>query len=115
MTTNKGLITADQLKSLVASGEIDTVVVAFTDVQGRLVGKRVAARLFIEDIMDHGAECCNYLLTVDVENNTVDGYSFASGDPSFLAGGPSSCFLYVNVTQLIPISGYTSGVLLSTL
>jgi glutamine synthetase len=83
MSKNKGLISVDELKAHVASGEIDTVVVAFTDVQGRLVGKRVAARLFLEDIIDHGSECCNYLLTVDVENNTVDGYSFASWDKGY--------------------------------
>lgn len=83
MSKNKGLITVDELKAHVASGEIDTVVVAFTDVQGRLVGKRVAARLFLEDIMDHGSECCNYLLTVDVENNTVDGYAFSSWEKGY--------------------------------
>ena len=83
MSKNKGLITVDELKAHVASGEIDTVVVAFTDVQGRLVGKRVAARLFVEDIMDHGSECCNYLLTVDVENNTVDGYAFSSWEKGY--------------------------------
>jgi glutamine synthetase len=83
MPKNKGLITVDELKAHVASGEIDTVVVAFTDVQGRLVGKRVAARLFVEDIMDHGSECCNYLLTVDVENNTVDGYAFSSWEKGY--------------------------------
>lgn len=83
MSNNKGLITVDELKAHVASGEIDTVVVAFTDVQGRLVGKRVAARLFVEDIMDHGSECCNYLLTVDVENNTVDGYAFSSWEKGY--------------------------------
>lgn len=83
MSRNKGLLTVDELKAHVASGEIDTVVVAFTDVQGRLVGKRVAARLFVEDIMEHGAECCNYLLTVDVENNTVDGYAFSSWEKGY--------------------------------
>lgn len=83
MSRNKGLLTVEELKAHVASGEIDTVVVAFTDVQGRLVGKRVAARLFVEDIMEHGAECCNYLLTVDVENNTVDGYAFSSWDKGY--------------------------------
>ena len=83
MAKNKGLITTEELKALVAKGEIDTVIVGFTDIQGRLVGKRVAARLFIEDIMDHGSECCNYLLTVDVENNTVDGYEFSSWDHGY--------------------------------
>ena len=48
--------------------------------QGRLVGKRASARLFLEDIAEHGAECCNYLLAVDVEMNTVDGYPIILGD-----------------------------------
>ena len=56
MTLTSGNLTPDELHSAVASGEIDTVIVAFTDMQGRLVGKRVSARLFLEDIMDHGAE-----------------------------------------------------------
>ena len=51
-----------ELAELVADGEIDTVIVAFADMQGRLTGKRVAARLFIEEVAAHGAECCNYLL-----------------------------------------------------
>jgi glutamine synthetase len=83
MTRNKGLLTEKELTSLVAAVEIDTVIVGFTDVQGRLVGKRVSARLFVEDIMHHGAECCNYLLTVDVENNTVPGYDFSSWDRGY--------------------------------
>ncbi|MEI7544965.1 MAG: glutamine synthetase family protein [Mycobacteriaceae bacterium] len=61
-----------------AAGEIDTVIVAFTDMQGRLTGKRVSARLFAEEVAAHGAECCNYLLAVDVEMNTVDGYAMSS-------------------------------------
>lgn len=83
MTRNKGLLTEKELSALVSSGEIDTVIVGFTDVQGRLVGKRVSARLFLEDIIHHGAECCNYLLTVDVENNTVPGYDFSSWDRGY--------------------------------
>ena len=64
--------------TLIDEREIDTVIVAFTDMQGRLVGKRVSARLFQEEIAEHGAECCNYLLAVDVEMNTVDGYAISS-------------------------------------
>ncbi len=63
---------------MVKDKTIDTVIVAFTDMQGRLVGKRVAARLFMEEVGEHGAECCNCLLAVDVEMNTVDGYSISS-------------------------------------
>jgi len=83
MAKNKGLLSTFELKSLVSAGEIDTVIVAFTDIQGRLVGKRVSARLFIEDIMNHGSECCNYLLTVDVDNNTIDGYDFSSWERGY--------------------------------
>ena len=73
-----GLLTAGELDRLMAAGEIDTVIVAFTDMQGRLTGKRVSARLFAEEVASHGTECCNYLLAVDVEMNTVDGYAMSS-------------------------------------
>jgi glutamine synthetase len=72
-----------ELESMVAAGEIDTVIVAFTDMQGRLTGKRVAARLFVEEVAAHGAECCNYLLAVDVDMNTVDGYAMSSWESGY--------------------------------
>lgn len=72
------MLTIADLQRLVASGEIDTVTLAFTDMQGRLVGKRVAAAHFVEDVADHGAECCSYLLAVDVEMSTVPGYPIAA-------------------------------------
>jgi len=78
MTHRPGNLTMEELSAAAAVGEIDTVIVAFTDMQGRLVGKRLSARLFLEDAAAHGAECCNYLLAVDVEMNTVDGYSMSS-------------------------------------
>ena len=62
---------------------IDTVIVAFCDMQGRLTGKRVSARLFVEDVAAHGAECCNYLLAVDVDMNTVDGYAMSSWETGY--------------------------------
>ncbi|MFM5905077.1 MAG: glutamine synthetase family protein [Micrococcales bacterium] len=83
MSNQTGYLTLDQLTSAVAEKLVDTVIVAFTDMQGRLVGKRVAARLFLEDIAAHGAECCNYLLAVDVENNTVDGYQISSWERGY--------------------------------
>jgi len=73
-----GMLTMNELEALVDKREIDTVIVAFTDMQGRLVGKRVSARLFVEEVAEHGAECCNYLLAVDVEMNTVEGYPISS-------------------------------------
>jgi len=77
------MITTDELNPLIDTGEIDTVIVAFTDMQGRLVGKRVAARFFKDEISSHGAECCNYLLAVDVEMNTVDGYRISSWEKGY--------------------------------
>jgi glutamine synthetase len=72
------MLTQFELERLVADGDVDTVIVAFTDMQGRLTGKRVSARLFVEEVAAHGAECCNYLLAVDVDMNTVDGYAISS-------------------------------------
>ncbi|MBT2527225.1 glutamine synthetase [Streptomyces sp. ISL-99] len=73
----------EELRALVASGEIDTVVLAFPDMQGRLQGKRFAAQFFLDDVLDHGTEGCNYLLAVDTEMNTVDGYEMASWDRGY--------------------------------
>ena len=78
-----GLLALEDLAVLVDAGEIDTVVVGFADMQGRLVGKRVSARLFMEEVASHGAECCNYLLAVDVEMNTVDGYAMSGWDRGY--------------------------------
>ena len=79
----RGLLTLGELERLMAGGEIDTVIVAFADMQGRLTGKRVSARLFVEEVAAHGAECCNYLLAVDVDNNTVDGYAMSSWESGY--------------------------------
>ncbi|MBI3692214.1 MAG: glutamine synthetase, partial [Mycolicibacterium aromaticivorans] len=68
---------------MVAAGEIDTVIVAFADMQGRLTGKRISAELFVDDVAAHGAECCNYLLAVDVDNNTVGGYAISSWETGY--------------------------------
>ena len=83
MSAPTGYLTLDQLHHAVAEGHVDTVIVAFTDMQGRLVGKRVSSRLFLDDIAEHGAEACNYLLAVDVEMNTVDGYAMSSWERGY--------------------------------
>ncbi len=72
-----------ELQRLVAAGDVDTVIVAFTDMQGRLAGKRVSAGMFVDDVGAHGAECCAYLLAVDVEMNTVPGYAMSSWDTGY--------------------------------
>jgi glutamine synthetase len=71
-------MTLEELRAAVDSGTVDTVVLAITDMQGRLMGKRLHAQHFVDDVADHGAEACSYLLAVDVEMNTVDGYALAS-------------------------------------
>lgn len=71
------------LGQLVDAGTVDTVIVAFADMQGRLVGKRVSAALFVDEVLTGGAECCNYLLAVDVDMNTVPGYAMSSWDTGY--------------------------------
>ncbi|MET7848163.1 glutamine synthetase family protein [Streptomyces avermitilis] len=73
----------EELHALVAGGEIDTVVLAFPDMQGRLQGKRFAARFFLDEVLEHGTEGCNYLLAVDTDMNTVDGYDMSSWDRGY--------------------------------
>ncbi len=65
----------DELRAGVDAGAIDTVLLALTDMQGRLQGKRLTARHFLADVAEHGAEGCNYLLGVDVDMATVSGYA----------------------------------------
>ena len=73
----------DELRLRVDAGEIDTVLLALCDMQGRLQGKRLTARHFVDVVAEDGAEGCNYLLAVDVEMNTVDGYRMASWDRGY--------------------------------
>jgi glutamine synthetase len=78
-----GMLTLEQLRSSVEDGSIDTVLVAFTDMQGRLQGKRCAAQYFLDEVAPHAAEACNYLLAVDVEMNTVGGYAMSSWERGY--------------------------------
>jgi glutamine synthetase len=72
-----------ELRAKVDAGEIDTVLLAMTDMQGRLQGKRFTAGHFLEEVAGDGAEGCNYLLAVDVEMNTVDGYEMSSWERGY--------------------------------
>jgi glutamine synthetase len=76
-------LTLDALRRQVSSGEIDTVLLAITDMQGRLQGKRLTAQHFLEEVAGHGAEGCNYLLAVDVDMTPVQGYELASWDRGY--------------------------------
>jgi glutamine synthetase len=78
-----GMLTLDELRGEVEAGRIDTVLLAICDMQGRLQGKRLAARHFLDEVVEHNAEGCNYLLAVDVDMNTVDGYAMSSWDKGY--------------------------------
>jgi glutamine synthetase len=77
------VILLEELRADVESGAIDTVVVAFTDMQGRLMGKRVHAEFFLEESVEHGLEGCNYLLAMEMEMEPVPGYALASWEQGY--------------------------------
>src|SRR6266851_6606092 len=78
------MLTLEELSRDVESGAIDTVAVAFTDMQGRLIGKRLHAEHFLEDrIAQEGVEGCNYLLALDMEMDPVPGYEIASWERGY--------------------------------
>jgi glutamine synthetase len=77
------MMTLERLRVEVSEREIDTIVLAFTDMQGRLQGKRLSAEFFLDEVAEHYAEGCNYLLAVDIEMNTVDGYAMSSWDSGY--------------------------------
>jgi len=78
MNDLKGKLSLDQLKELVAEEAIETIVVAFTDHYGRLVGKRFDAEFFVESAVKEGTHGCDYLMTTDMEMEPVAGYQFAN-------------------------------------
>ncbi|GAA1818768.1 gamma-glutamylethanolamide synthetase GlnA4 [Luedemannella flava] len=71
-------LSVEELRVAVLAGDIDTVVLAIVDMQGRLQGKRLHAAYFLDEVLAHDTEGCNYLLAVDVDMNTVDGYAMSS-------------------------------------
>src|SRR5579859_5664383 len=78
-----GMLSMEQLRVAIDAGEIDTVILAFTDMQGRLAGKRLSAEYFLDEVAEHYAEGCNYLLAVDVDMNTVGGYEMSSWERGY--------------------------------
>lgn len=78
-----GFLTLDELNALHSSGEIDTVIVAAVDMQGRLQGKRLTSEFFLDGIYKTGTESCNYLLAVDVEMDTVPGFKISSWENGY--------------------------------
>lgn len=78
------MLTLEELQAAVGDGSIDTVIVAFTDMQGRLLGKRLHGEFFVEEhVADHGVEGCNYLLALDMEMDPIPGYSIASWEQGY--------------------------------
>ena len=76
-------LSVKELSALVDAGQIDTVILAITDMQGRLQGKFIHAPFFVNDCLEHGAEGCNYLMAVDVDMNTVEGYAMSSWESGY--------------------------------
>ena len=72
-----------ELEGKVRGGEIDTLVVAITDMQGRLMGKRVQAQAFLDGVIDHGAHFCTYLLGTDMEMTTPDGFTLMNWETGY--------------------------------
>src|SRR6202162_5020822 len=72
-----------ELKAMVRDGRIDTLIVALTDMQGRLMGKRVQGQAFLNGAIDHGAHFCTYLLGTDMEMNTPDGFQLMNWETGY--------------------------------
>ena len=78
-----GMLSLEELATEAEAGTIDTVVTAFTDMQGRLVGKRIEVSYFLDEVADHGVEGCNYLLALDMEMDPVPGYEMANWEKGY--------------------------------
>ena len=99
MTRNARHLSTEELVTRIDSGEVDTVVVALTDMQGRLQGKRLHGAYFRDEVLGHGTEGCNYLLGVDIDMNTVDGYAITSWERGY---GDMEFVLDTDTIRLLP-------------
>jgi glutamine synthetase len=79
----RGMLTLEELRKAAEAGEIDTVVTAFTDMQGRLFGKRIQVEYFLDEVVDHGVEGCNYLLALDMDMEPLPGYEMANWEDGY--------------------------------
>src|SRR5947209_4285162 len=78
-----GMLSLDELQAEAEQGTIDTIVTAFTDMQGRLEGKRIEVNYFLDQVVDHGVEGCNYLLALDMEMDPVPGYEMFNWEKGY--------------------------------
>lgn len=94
-----GILTADELRQVVRNGAVDTVLVCFPDMQGRLMGKRVMGQYFVDNVLDGTIEACDYLLAVDVDMTPLPGYTFANWDTGY---GDMSAVPDLSTLRLVP-------------
>jgi glutamine synthetase len=80
---NLGMLTLDELRKEGEEGTIDTIVTAFTDMQGRLFGKRIQVEYFLDEVVEEGIEGCNYLLALDMEMDPIPGYEMANWEDGY--------------------------------
>ncbi len=81
--SNRVQVSREQLEAKIRAGEIDTVLMVFPDLQGRLTGKRTTGRFFLDHVADDGTENCDYLIACDIDNNPVPGYRFTSYEQGY--------------------------------
>jgi glutamine synthetase len=78
------MLTLEELRADVETGAVDTVIAGFTDMQGRLMGKRLDAEFFLHELEGgHSPEGCNYLLALEMEMDPVPGYEIASWERGY--------------------------------
>ena len=94
--------TRDELFAAIERGDIDTVVMAFPDLQGRLVGKRTSGRFFLDHVAEHGTENCDYLVATDFDDVAVPGFGFASYELGYGDMLARADFTTVRVTPWVP-------------
>ena len=78
-----GPLAVERLEAMIAGGDVDTVLVVFPDLQGRLMGKRVTGHFFLDHVAAHGVEACTYLLAVDVDMTVLPGFRYANWDTGY--------------------------------
>ena len=78
-----GRLDRKRLAQLIEKGEIDTVLTVFPDAFGRLMGKRVVGRYFLDHVIDDGAHACIYLFTVDMEMEPLPGFKLTSWERGY--------------------------------
>lgn len=93
------MLNVEQLREAIRTDEIDSVIVSFTDMQGRLQGKVIHGGFFLDSALDSGSEACNYLLAVDTDMQTVDGYSMTSWETGY---GDMEFDLDLNTIRRVP-------------